>query len=204
MILFNYNYSKYPKHLQNYVIYGKLDKKDKKTYQHQFKKKIYYKIDKYGNIIKKEYYNYKINKNNILISINKKKYMLKMINTSKLNVFNCIIDNRNVFLIKVQKMNYIQNLNGKIIKFINLISDKKNSKLKYQESIIHYNQKEYTEFNPFVNKSKQYNYFVNNYGKGYIINNREIIKLLYKTYNQGIFILKSGKKIIEGEFYVIN
>ena len=33
---------------------------------------------------------------------------------------------------------------------------------------------------------------------------KEIIKLLYKDYNNGTFILKSGTKIIEGKFNIIN
>ena len=203
-IISNYNYSEYPDKLKNYVIYGKLDSKDKKTYHYQFKDRDYYKIDKYGNVLNTGKYHYLFDNNHAKITINKKQYKIKLYQTQKKDVFKGEIEKRKILLIKIKKMDYIKNLDGKIIKFTNLFSDKKNNKLNYQESIVYYGKEEYTEFNPFMNKNKKYNYFVNDYGKAYIINEKEIIKLLYKNYQQGVFILKSGRKIIEGDFRIIN
>ena len=44
----------------------------------------------------------------------------------------------------------------------------------------------------------------NEYGKAYIILENSIVKMFYETYNTGIFILKSGKRIIEGNFIILN
>ena len=204
LFIYNLNQSKYPHNLNNYIIYGKLDKKDKKTYHYQFKNKIFFKIDKYGNIIDKGKYKYKKNKNKITIFIKIKKYEIKLGETQNKNIFIGNIQKRKIILLKIKKMKYPKKLDGKIIKFINIFSDKKNNKFVNLESIIYYGNEEYTEFNPFIKKKKKYKYFVNSYGKAYIMGEKEIIKLLYKDYNNGTFILKSGTKIIEGKFNIIN
>ena len=157
LFIYNLNYSKYPYNLKNYVIYGKLDKKDKKTYHYQFKDKIFFKIDKYGNIIDKGKYEYKNNKNQITIFLNKKKYELKLFQTQNKGIFIGKIQKRKIILLKIKKMKYPKKLDGKIIKFINIFSDKKNNKFVNLESIIYYGNEEYTEFNPFIKKKKNTN-----------------------------------------------
>lgn len=204
IIIFNYNYSDYPNNLNNYVIYGKLDKKDKKTYHYQFKKNEYYKLNKYGNVIKKGKFMFNRENKKMKLSIDNKIFNMEIIPTKKKYVFYCKNNKRKVLLIKIKKKNYIQNLDGKIIKFTNLISDKKNNKLRYQEYTNYYGKHKYTKFNPFISREKNYQYYINDYGKAYIILENSIVKMFYRTYNTGTFILKSGKRIIEGNFIILN
>ncbi len=154
IIIFNYNYSDYPNNLNNYVIYGKLDKKDKKTYHYQFKKNEYYKLNKYGNVIKKGKFVFNRENTKMKLNIDNKIFNMEIIPTKKKYVFFCKNNKRKVLLIKIKKKNYIQNLDGKIIKFTNLLSDKKNNKLIYQEYTNYYGENKYTKFNPFINKKK--------------------------------------------------
>lgn len=203
-IIYNCTYSNFPNNLNNYVIYGKLDKKDKKTYHYQFKKKEYYKLNKYGTIIKKGKYSFKRNNTNITIYIDNKKFNMVLIPTKQKFVFYCKNGKRKLLLIKIKKKKYIKNLDGKIIKFTNLISDYKSNKLIYQEYANYYGKNTYTKFNPFINKNQNYKYYINDYGKAYIILDNALIKMIYKTYNEGVFIYRSGKKIIEGSFIILN
>ena len=203
-IIYNSNYSDYPNNLNNYVIYGKLDKKDKKTYHYQFKKNIYYKINKYGSVIKKGNFTFKRKGKRITLNIDKKQFTMGIIPTKKKYVFYCKNKERKVLLIKIQKKKYIKDLEGKIIQFTNLVTDKKSNKLKYQEYTNYYYKDTYTKFNPFINERKKYNYYINDYGKAYLMLENSFIKMLFKSYNEGNFILKSGDRIIEGNFKILN
>ena len=203
-IIYNYTYSNFPDNLNSYVIYGKLDKKDKKTDHYQFKKKKYFKLNKYGTIIKKGKYSFKRKNTDITIYIDNKKFDMNLIPTKQKFVFYCKNGNKKLLLIKIEKKKYIQKLDGKIIKFINLISDYKSNKLIHQEYTNYYGKNTYTKFNPFINKNQNYKYYINDYGKAYIILDNSIIKMFYKSYNEGIFVLKSGKRIIEGNFNILN
>lgn len=205
IIIFSISYQKnYPNTLNEYIIYGKLDKKDKKNFHYQFKKNKYYKINKYGNVLETGNYHYKRKKDIIFLNINNQKYLIKIRQIYSTDIFKCQIENRNILLLKIKKKIYLDSLEGKIIKFTNLITDYKNRHLKHQEIINYYSVNYYLQLDPFLNNYQSYNYYKNNYGKAYITTNNEIIKLLYDTPLKGTFILKSGKKIIEGKFIILN
>ena len=96
IIIFNYNYSDYPNNLNNYVIYGKLDKKDKKTYHYQFKKNEYYKLNKYGNVIKKGKFMFNRENKKMKLNIDNKIFNMEIIPTKKKYVFYCKNNKRKV------------------------------------------------------------------------------------------------------------
>ena len=204
IILGNYKSYKYPTDLNQYIIYGKIDKKDKKTYHYQFIDNKFYKLDKYGNLIKKGTFEYKTNNNIIDLYIDSKKYKLTIQSKQNKNIFNCSNQYGKLLLIKIIKRKHIKSLDGKIINFTTTITDSKNNNKKNQNYTIFYGKNTYTKYNPFVNTNKDYLYYVNEYGNSYIILENSIIKMIYKSHNNGTFIINSGKKIIEGFFKILN
>ena len=204
VVLCNYKSYKYPIDLNQYVIYGKIDKKDKKTYHYQFIDNKFYKLDKYGNLIKKGTFESKTKHNIIELYIECKKYKLTIQSTQNKNIFNCSNQYGKLLLIKIIKRKHIKSLDGKIINFTTTISDSKNNNKKNQNYTIFYGKHTYTKYNPFVNPNKKYLYYVNEYGNSYIILEKSIIKMIYKSHKQGTFIINSGKQIIEGLFKILN